>query len=480
MLGAGDLPVTADMETTGGQSAAAIAANLQTWASAVAAGTGKKPMIYTAIGYWDSDVLSSAFSSDPLWVADWGPSCPDLPSEWSGWSFWQYSDSGSVSGIGGAVDLDEFNGSLADLQSFTGPTPPRGYLDGADCTTVTGWTQDTDVPTQSIFADVYFNGSAGSAGATGIRLDADVARSDLCTAIGSCDHGFSMSTPRSTFDGASHDVYAYGINPTSGGANTLLTNSPRTFTCSPPAIASGSVKRHVTSPTIFSDWQFDSFTDVAPYSTSAVAAVPDDADLGASPSLVQVSGQSAVYIADGVFYRHVTDPTSFSAWRFASSAVHAITAAQLAAMTQGPDWPAAPLLVKDPTAAPVYLLDVPLPSADDAGLPDAGSKDAGAHPHDASTDATRQPADATAGHSSSSRSSSASSSSRDAGSNRKTPNGDAGMTEDASSIDGSFGDAAGSASGCSVARAPQARVPWYAALLGLAAVASRLRRRRRG
>jgi len=127
-LGAGDLPVTADMETTGGESSATIVANLKTWAAAVQAGTGKAPMIYTAEGYWDSDVDSSAFSSDPLWVANWGVSCPDLATGWSSWEVWQYSDSGSVSGISGDVDLDEFNGTLSQLQTFAGggtsPPPP--------------------------------------------------------------------------------------------------------------------------------------------------------------------------------------------------------------------------------------------------------------------------------------------------------------------------------------------------------------------
>lgn len=121
MLGSGDLPVTADMETTGGQSAATIVANLQTWMAAVKAGTGKQPMIYTASGYWDGSVGgSSAFGADPLWVANWGVSCPGLPTGWSGWDFWQYSDTGTVNGISGNVDLDEFNGTLAQLQSFAG------------------------------------------------------------------------------------------------------------------------------------------------------------------------------------------------------------------------------------------------------------------------------------------------------------------------------------------------------------------------
>jgi lysozyme len=119
-LGAGDLPVTADMETTGGQSPATIAANLQTWASAVQAGTGKAPMIYTAEGYWDGDVASSAFSANPLWVANWGVTCPTLPTGWTGWVAWQYSDSGTVAGISDTVDLDEYNGTLAQLQAFAG------------------------------------------------------------------------------------------------------------------------------------------------------------------------------------------------------------------------------------------------------------------------------------------------------------------------------------------------------------------------
>jgi MYXO-CTERM domain-containing protein len=108
------------MEVTGGQMPATIAANLKTWMAAVQAGTGKVPMIYTAEGYWDADVASTAFAANPLWVANWGVTCPSLPTGWSNWEFWQDADNGSVAGISGAVDTDEFNGSLAQLQSFAG------------------------------------------------------------------------------------------------------------------------------------------------------------------------------------------------------------------------------------------------------------------------------------------------------------------------------------------------------------------------
>jgi hypothetical protein len=77
-------------------------------------------MVYTAEGFWNSDVDSSAFASNPLWVANWGVTCPDVPTGWTGWDFWQNADNGTVNGISGNVDTDEFNGTLAQLQSFAG------------------------------------------------------------------------------------------------------------------------------------------------------------------------------------------------------------------------------------------------------------------------------------------------------------------------------------------------------------------------
>jgi hypothetical protein len=255
------------------------------------------------------------------------------------------------------------------------PPAPRGYLDSATCTAVAGWTELAATPSDTLFADIYYNGAAGSAGASGFRNTAGNNRADLCTAIGSCDHGFSMPTPRGVMDGAAHTVYAYGVNPVAGGANTLLSGSPKSVTCAPPAIAAGSVKRHVTSPTILTDWSFNTFLDMAPYDAAQIAAIADGVDLGQPPDLVQVSGDPAVYIVDGTYRRHVINPTSFAAWRFTSADIKAITASTLAALTDGPDWAAAPLLVKDPSAPAVYMLDVPLPRPP---APDAGTDDAGA------------------------------------------------------------------------------------------------------
>ena len=283
---------------------------------------------------------------------------------------------------GGQMDEDQ---SEADdfgqwgNYSATPPDQPRGYLDTATCTTVTGWTQDPAVPTTAIFADLYYNGAAGASGATGIRLTAGVNRPDLCSAIGSCDHGYSMSMPRSLLDAQAHDVYAYGINHTAGGLNTLLSGSPKKVTCAAPPIPKGTVKRHVVNPTILSDWRFDTFEDMAPYTTAELAAVPDGTDLAVAPDIVQVSGNPAVYVVDESHARHVVNPDAFAAWRMTSMDIKPITAANLAALTSGPDWPVAPLLVKDPGNPAVYLLDVPLttPTGADGGVGSGGSSSGG-------------------------------------------------------------------------------------------------------
>ncbi|MBK7857733.1 MAG: hypothetical protein IPJ65_03705 [Archangiaceae bacterium] len=121
-LGAGDLPVMLDVEATGGQSPATITARIHTWMNVVAAGTGKKPFIYTGAYFWDSNVQSYDFNSYALDVAWYGTNCPGVPNAWAnqGWTFHQFTSTGSVSGISGNVDVNVFNGTYAQLQAFAG------------------------------------------------------------------------------------------------------------------------------------------------------------------------------------------------------------------------------------------------------------------------------------------------------------------------------------------------------------------------
>lgn len=119
-LGPGDLPAVLDIEETDGVGAATIADKMQKWLDIVEQGTKKRPIIYTGRYFWSSYVHSGAFDEYPLWIANWYTDCPDIPNAWNEWYFWQHSATGSVPGISGDVDLDRFNGTLADLEAFAG------------------------------------------------------------------------------------------------------------------------------------------------------------------------------------------------------------------------------------------------------------------------------------------------------------------------------------------------------------------------
>ena len=115
----GDLPPVLDVENTGGgMAAAAIADRVAQWTARVEPALGVKPIIYTGKYFWQDNVVSADFADHPLWIAYWDVTCPDLPTPWDDWAFHQTSDSGSVAGIAGAVDLDVFNGSIEDLRAM--------------------------------------------------------------------------------------------------------------------------------------------------------------------------------------------------------------------------------------------------------------------------------------------------------------------------------------------------------------------------
>jgi lysozyme len=118
-LGEDDLPPVMDMEVTDGQSPATIQAHMKTWLARVELKTGRKPLIYTAA--FMSGNVGNGFTGYPLWVANYGATCPLMPANFTSWKFWQSSSTGSVSGISGDVDLDEFNGNLTALTKLANP-----------------------------------------------------------------------------------------------------------------------------------------------------------------------------------------------------------------------------------------------------------------------------------------------------------------------------------------------------------------------
>ncbi|MCZ4125713.1 GH25 family lysozyme [Streptomyces sp. H39-S7] len=88
--------------------------------------TGRDVVIYTSPSWWNSCTGSwgGMSAKSPLFVAHWTTaSSPSIPSGFPYWTFWQYSDSGSVSGISGAVDRDRFSGDGTRLLALANNTP---------------------------------------------------------------------------------------------------------------------------------------------------------------------------------------------------------------------------------------------------------------------------------------------------------------------------------------------------------------------
>lgn len=117
----GDLPPVIDVEATGGLAPATVAARVRTWVDRVKAAVGVAPIVYTGKYFWRDQVGGPAsFGGNALWVAQYTSLCPDLPAPWTTWTFWQHSETGTVPGISGKVDLDTFNGTIDDLRAFAG------------------------------------------------------------------------------------------------------------------------------------------------------------------------------------------------------------------------------------------------------------------------------------------------------------------------------------------------------------------------
>lgn len=103
----GDLPGVLDIETTGGLSAGELCDRAAIWLAAVEKATQMRPIIYTYPGFWDN-LGTTRFADYPLWIAHYTSAEQPWTPGWKSWTFWQYTDTGSISGISGNVDLNIF------------------------------------------------------------------------------------------------------------------------------------------------------------------------------------------------------------------------------------------------------------------------------------------------------------------------------------------------------------------------------------
>ena len=120
--------------------------------------------------------------------------------------------------------------------TFTNNQRPIGWMDVTASGYTTGWALDPDTPSQSIDVSFYLDGPKG----TGIFLGTartQIPRADVNTAMKvSGDHGYVYLFSDNISNGP-HTLYAYGID-TAAGFDGVLNGSPKSFTKSPPFVAS--------------------------------------------------------------------------------------------------------------------------------------------------------------------------------------------------------------------------------------------------
>ena len=128
---------------------------------------------------------------------------------------------------------------------------PKGSLMSVDCEQIFGWAQDPDTPEQDISTRLFFDGPSSDPNAANDMVPADREHGALCEVIDSCDHGFTMPSPYSLFDGVDHAVHVYGID---SGTNEAieLGGSPKTLACLP---ALDGLRRTIADPEVLAAWK---------------------------------------------------------------------------------------------------------------------------------------------------------------------------------------------------------------------------------
>jgi len=180
-----ELPVYADVEVGG-----TTAEKVRSFLEAADRNTGRRVGVYTNQALWRNLGMAGWMGGRSLWAARWGTSEP----AWNyPWEFWQYdvADAGTVPGFGGRLDLNWYNGTVAQLRAKYGavaPEPPviiepeipeePAVLDEEETVTeidprIAAWVSVTGAPAGALYrlARVGWKNEAESQGRHHIYID---------------------------------------------------------------------------------------------------------------------------------------------------------------------------------------------------------------------------------------------------------------------------------------------------------------------
>lgn len=115
-LRSGDLPPILDIEKLPkNQPLDSLKKGLRRWLETVDAHYKVRPIIYTGEKYYD-EFLKDEFSDYTFWIANYNFFVEDIKDDWL---FWQFTESATVSGINGNVDINIYNGTPKQLGYLT-------------------------------------------------------------------------------------------------------------------------------------------------------------------------------------------------------------------------------------------------------------------------------------------------------------------------------------------------------------------------
>lgn len=115
-LSSGDMIPVLDIEKHSTiQSKDKLREGLKNWLQIVEAHYGVKPMIYTGDRFFWEVLHDHGFDEYPIWVANYNPI---LEPETEDWTIWQFSEKGSLPGIGEKIDLNVMVGGKEGLEGL--------------------------------------------------------------------------------------------------------------------------------------------------------------------------------------------------------------------------------------------------------------------------------------------------------------------------------------------------------------------------
>ena len=121
---AGDLPPVVDVETLGHDTTGPLAPRLRRFLNLVERETGRTPVIYTGLRFWNAH-FDDSFARYRLWVAEYGVAKPTLPAGWTEWLFWQFDGNATIPGVEKAADRSRLRGGVP-LQALLG-VPEKAF-----------------------------------------------------------------------------------------------------------------------------------------------------------------------------------------------------------------------------------------------------------------------------------------------------------------------------------------------------------------